>query len=123
MPPLERVSAWSSGFLALLSGIAGWHYLFYSRAAQRLSVLEAQPANARRVRLRQANGVAMILLAALLFIGTRGVNPQQSPRTFIAVWLGAMGLLLAIVCLGLMDVLLTVRMRNRRRGPRDGIEG
>jgi hypothetical protein len=104
--------------LALLIGIAGWYYLFYSRAAERLAQIEAQRANARRVRLRRVNGAAMICLAVLLYVGARGVDPDLRPRTFLAIWLAAFAVLLVIVVLGLADVRLTFTLRKGLRKDR-----
>ena len=36
---------------SLLTAAAGWHYLFYSRAAHRLGVIEDAALNERRVML------------------------------------------------------------------------
>jgi CDP-diglyceride synthetase len=105
--------------LSLLIGAAGWYYLFYSRAAQRLVVIEAQRANDRRVRLRRANGAAMIVLAVLLYLGSRAIDPQQRPRAFVVTWLAAFVSLLVIVALGLADVRLTLGLRKSARRDRD----
>ncbi|MDB5290239.1 MAG: hypothetical protein JWL69_1480 [Phycisphaerales bacterium] len=101
--------------LALLTGSAGLYYLFYSRAAERLAHIEADHANTRRVRLRRANGAAMICLAVLLYAGARVVDADLNPRTFVAVWLGAFAVLLVIVVLGLADVRLTFTLRKGLR--------
>ena len=106
-----------STILSLLIGAAGWYYLFYSRAAQRLAEIEAQRANDRRVRLRRANGAAMIALAVLMYLGSRAVDSQERPRLFVSIWLAAFVSLCVIVALGLADVRLTLRLRNR--APRD----
>jgi hypothetical protein len=107
--------SWPSTFLSLLIGVAGWYYLLYSRAAQRLGGIEASAANARRIRLRRTNGAAMIFLAALIYIGTRAVDPHEHPRVFVAVWIGVMGSLLSVVVLALIDVRLTMRVRVRKQ--------
>ncbi len=53
-----------TAILALLTGVAGWFYLFFSRAARRLGGVEQQRANRWRNRLRRVNGIVMIVLAA-----------------------------------------------------------
>ena len=58
-----------AGIFALLTGAAGWFYLFYSRAAHRLAGIEDQRLNARRVALRRVGGVAMLLLGGFFFAG------------------------------------------------------
>lgn len=112
--------AWPTTLLALLIGIAGWYYLFYSRAAHRLAGVEAAPANGRRVRLRRANGAAMIVLAVLLYVGTHTADPERHPRTFLGVWMGVILMLFVVVALGLADVRLTVALRAAQRKGRDG---
>jgi CDP-diglyceride synthetase len=104
-----------STLLALIIAAAGWYYLFYSQAAHRLGTLEATTANIKRVRLRRLNGAAMILLAVLLYVGTRAIDPQQSPRAFVYAWLGVIALLLLIVTLVLVDLRLTHDLRRRAR--------
>jgi hypothetical protein len=109
------LSNWPTTLLVLVIGVAGWHYLFYSRAAHRLGEVEAGPANLRRIRLRRINGAAMILLAILLYLGIRAVDYREQPRTFFAIWLGAMCVLLIVIVLAMIDIHLTVRLRNRER--------
>src|SRR5580765_1886549 len=70
--------------LALLVGIAGWYYLFYSKAAARLGAIEDPRLNLRRQRLRRTNGVVMLILAVLLYAGT---DERNTPRSFALVWL------------------------------------
>ena len=106
--------AYLPGILALLTGVAGWFYLFYSRAAQGLAVLEEQNLNRRRIRLRRVGGLVMLLLAVGFYLGFYAADPQTHPRVFVGVWLGVMGLLAAIVLLALVDVRLTVKLRMRR---------
>ena len=108
-----------AGIFALLTAAAGWYYLFYSRAATRLADLEDERINGRRVRLRRAGGVAMLLLGGLLYAGLRTLdNPNQSPGVFLGVWLAVLALLAVLVVLALVDVRLTHRLRSRQRGSR-----
>lgn len=106
------MSEWLVGIFSLLVAAAGWYYLFYSRAAQRLSGIENQDINQRRVRLRRIGGAVMMLLAVSVFAG---VFTVQSPRSFVAVWLMVLALLGAIVVLALMDLRLTIKLRRRKR--------
>lgn len=106
-----------AGIFALLTGAAGWYYMFYSRAAQRLSGVEDERLNARRVRLRRVGGVAMVLLGAFFFAGMHALDkPGQSPAVFAGVWLAVFVLLIVIVVLAMIDVRLTHRLRTRQRG-------
>lgn len=109
------MSSWPFTLLALLIGVAGWYYLFYSRAAHRLVTMENASANRRRIGLRRVNGAAMILLAALLYIATQAVDPHERPRSFVIVWLGIFVLLFVLVVLGLIDIRLTTRLRENQR--------
>ncbi len=109
--------------LALLIGIAGWYYIFYSRAAHHLGPVEGDAANRHRILLRRTNGVALVLLAALLYIGADGIDAQRHPRLFVLAWFGVFVLLLAIVVLALIDIRLTISLRGKRQAPpRQNIE-
>jgi UDP-N-acetylmuramyl pentapeptide phosphotransferase/UDP-N-acetylglucosamine-1-phosphate transferase len=101
--------------LALLTGVAGWFYLFYSRAAQGLSGIEQERWNRRRIGLRRIGGVVMLLLAVGFYLGFYGFEPERRPRTFLGVWLGVIVLLGVLVLLALIDVRLTLRIRGSRR--------
>src|SRR5687767_7957164 len=101
---------------ALLTGVAGWYYLFYSKAAQRLEGIEEQRLNQKRVRLRRTGGVMMLLLAVLFFAGFNTVRVEDAPAAFVAIWLGVMVLLGAIAVLALMDLRLTHQIRLRSAG-------
>ena len=106
-----------AGTFALLTAAAGWFYLFYSRAAQRLSDVEDQRLNARRVALRRVGGVAMLLLGGFFFAGFHGLeNTGWSPRALLWVWAAVFFLLIVIVVLAMIDLRLTYRLRSRRKG-------
>lgn len=96
--------------LALLVGVAGWYYLFYSKAAVRLSGIEDPRLNQRRQRLRRTNGVVMLVLAVLLYAGT---DERNTPRSFALVWLSVFLLFFAFVALAVADIRLTARLRRR----------
>jgi H+/gluconate symporter-like permease len=112
----EQLRGWTSTILSLLIGIAGWYYLLYSRAAHRLSIIESQKPNTRRIVLRRVNGAAMIVLAVLLYVATNGIDVQERPGAFAAVFLAVLVLLLAIVVLAMIDVRMTLKLRRDDRG-------
>jgi drug/metabolite transporter (DMT)-like permease len=103
---------------SLLTAAAGWHYLFYSRAAHRLGILEDAALNERRVTLRRVNGVVMILLAIVFLLGFYTVDADLQPAAFLGIWVAVFLLLLAVVFLALIDLRLTFKLRDRRRDPR-----
>ncbi|HEX8912382.1 MAG TPA: hypothetical protein VF796_08470 [Humisphaera sp.] len=119
--------------LALLTAAAGWYYLFYSKAAARLSEFESAGPNAKRARLRRVGGGVMILIGVGIYLGFAAADERTSPRWFVAVWLGVVGLMAVLVVLALLDLRLTHRLRReglRRaggapppaRGPRRGLD-
>ena len=106
-----------TAILALLTGVAGWFYLFFSRAARRLGGVEQQWANRWRNRLRRVNGVVMIVLAALLYGGTYAADENLHPKEFILIWMSVTLLVGVILLLVLIDLRLTIVLRERlRRG-------
>jgi hypothetical protein len=108
-----------AGIFALLTAAAGWYYLFYSRAAGRLSNVEDQRLNERRVRLRRIGGIGMVLLGGFFFAGIYGLEePGWSPGTLMGIWLTVFVLLLVIVILAMIDLRLTYRLRARQKGSR-----
>jgi hypothetical protein len=112
---------WLVGIFALLTGAAGWFYLFYSRAAHRLSGIEDQRLNDRRIALRRVGGVVMLLLGALFFAGFVGLDKdpaEQSPAAVLGIWGAVLVLLVVIVVLALIDLRLTSRLRAKQKGLR-----
>ncbi len=113
------VSETLPGILALLIGVAGWFYLFYSRAAANLASLEEQNLNRRRIYLRRVNAVLMLVLAILIAVGyywfdlDRLTLPER--REFAAIWLVVLVLLAIILVLAIADVRLTFRLRQTLR--------
>jgi len=99
---------------SLVVAAAGWFYMFYSRAAQRLGEIEQEPRNLRRIRLRRIGGFMMFLLAIAFFIGFQDYV-WQSDLVALSVWTIVMLLLLAIVVLGLIDLRLTWQLRRPRK--------
>ena len=102
--------------LSLLISVAGWHYLFYSRSAGGLASLEMPSANRRRIGLRRAGGCAMMGLAICFFAGFFTFDFHEQPHAFVAIWLAVFLLLAIIVILALIDLRLTVKLRQERQG-------
>jgi peptidoglycan/LPS O-acetylase OafA/YrhL len=96
---------------ALTVAAAGWYYMFYSHAAERLAGVEGDDVNRRRVRLRRVNGLMMFLLGVFFFAGFFAVDLDRPTIAFFLVWLIAMVLLLAIVVLAAIDVRLTLKLK------------
>jgi hypothetical protein len=105
--------------LSLLIAVAGWHYMFYSRAAKRLEKIEDARVNLSRVRLRRINGGVMLLLAVTFFIGSQAWL-EASAAAFVVVWLGVLALMLMILLLALLDLRLTWKLHLARRRGLDG---
>lgn len=103
------------GLVAAAAYVAGWYYLFYSPAVRRMAAVEPPSDNRRRARLRRANGVALVLLATLFYVGFAGVNPDRRPRTFVVVWMAVFVLLGVVVLLAGIDMRMTARLRRQRR--------
>lgn len=112
---MQAIRFWLPGVLALLVATSGWFYMFYSRAAHKLEGIEANPVNRKRRRLRQVNGFVMMLLAIAFFAGSYTFDIDRAPLKYIGVWLAALVLLAAMVVLALLDVRMTVQLRERRR--------
>lgn len=103
-----------STILALLIGIAGWYYLFYSRAAENLAHVESQRLNRLRAWLRRAGGLVLVLLAPLFFAGFHTVNADEDPQAFMVVWACVVLLLGVNVILAMVDIGLTWKLRRQR---------
>lgn len=103
--------------LSFLCAVAGWYYLFYSKAAARLAAVESAHLNAIRVALRRVSGAAMFLLAVALFAGSNSVDERRTPNAFLAIWISVMVLLAIILLLALADMRLTLKLRSGPRGP------
>jgi hypothetical protein len=98
--------------IALITAAAGWHYLFYSRAAQRLDVIESTPINTRRSRLRRINGLTLLLLAGSFYVGIK-IDPHYHPLIFLLLWCGVLVLLLMAIVLAVFDLRLTSRIKRK----------
>lgn len=107
-----------AAILALLTGVAGWFYMFHSRAAAGLIEVEDRALNARRVRLRRIGGFVMLALGAMFYVAAAATEGEGRPGLlFVIGWLSVMCLLAALVVLALVDVRLTLRLRRRQRQP------
>jgi hypothetical protein len=107
--PLLQILA---GVFSLLVGAAGWFYLFYSRAAEKLAGVEAARTNALRVNLRRVGGCAMIGLAVTFYIGCVALL-RRNLTLFGAMMFAVLVLMAVILVLGLVDLRLTNRLRRR----------
>lgn len=94
---------------------AGWYYLFYSRAVEKLDGLESARTNQQRGRLRRVGGLVIMLLGACLYIGFFGVSWDPPTRAFATVWLSVFILLAAAVILAMTDLILTRKLRRQIR--------
>jgi len=103
------------GILALLIAAVGWYYLFYSRATEKLGSIEEQQANRRRGLLRRVNAIVMLLMAVGIAAGTYRFHPDTTRDEWIATWTAVMLLLPISVILALIDVRLTMKLREQLR--------
>jgi hypothetical protein len=115
-----------AGILSLLIAAAGWYYMFYSRAAQNLSAIEAREANRKRVTLRRINGFTMVVLAIVLYIGVAALartdasgNSLPNVKLFLGMMVVLLVLIVILLVLGLMDLRLTHDLRKRFQRDRD----
>ncbi len=107
------------GIFSLLCGITGWFYLFYSKAAAKLAVVEPSRRNSLRIILRRICGGAMFLLGIACFAGFNTVDDQRTPRAYVGVWLGVMFLLVVIILLVAADIHLTWKLGHKTGEGRD----
>ena len=105
------------GILALLIAATGWYYLFYSKAAERLESIEEQQTNRRRGILRRINAIVMLLMALGIAVGTYKFKAEdESTRSaFFFTWMIVMLLLPLSVTLALIDLRLTIKLREQLR--------
>jgi Na+/H+ antiporter NhaD/arsenite permease-like protein len=99
----------------LLTGAAGWFYLFYSRAAHRLAAVEDQRMNETRIRLRRAGATTMILLAIAFAVGYYGTDVKQPTALFEIAWLCVLLLLPVMLGIALADLRLTRKLHRSHR--------
>ena len=97
---------------ALLVGVAGWYYMFYSSAAANLSGVERPDVNRVRVLLRRFGGLMMICLAVAFYVGAMAVHQQRAAVALTCLVIVVV-LLCVVVALGLIDLWMTRRLRSR----------
>jgi Na+/H+ antiporter NhaD/arsenite permease-like protein len=97
---------------SLLAAVAGWFYLFYSKAATQLAGIESQRQNIWRHRFRRLNGLLMFLLAIGFFAGFNSVDEEHDPKSFFLIWSGVMLVLLLVTALVFVDIRLTWKLRH-----------
>lgn len=100
-----------AAILSLLIGAAGWYYLFYSRAAHNLAMLEEQRLNDWRILFRRIGGAIMLALAVCLALLFWRLETRAAPVYLLLVLV----LLVLIVVLALVDLRLTWRIRVSHR--------
>jgi UDP-N-acetylmuramyl pentapeptide phosphotransferase/UDP-N-acetylglucosamine-1-phosphate transferase len=102
---------------SLLVAAAGWYYMFYSQAAQKLHGIEGERENRLRVRLRRIGGLVIMLLAVSFYTMIVLLERERfaAAGTVIVLVMVLMG---AVLALGLADLRLTRRMRRKRDGRR-----
>ena len=103
------------GIFALLVAIAGWFYMFYSRAAHRLGGIEDERLNRRRVLLRRVGGFAMVVLGACFYAGYYATDVEHPSRAFALLWFTVLMLMMLIMLLGIIDLRLTRKLREEQR--------
>lgn len=102
------------GIFCTLIAVAGWHYLFYSRAAHRLGEVEQAGRNLARIRLRRINGFVLLLMAFTMFAGFYTVDTSQK-TAFVVTWVAVMFLFLLMLILVSVDLWLFARLRRDQR--------
>ena len=107
---MEKIPA----IFCLCTATAGWFYLFYSRSAHRLAVVEHKLVNLARIRLRRIGASAMILLAVAFAVGYYGTNVREPTATFAVAWLCVLLLLPVLLGIGLADLRLTRKLARAR---------
>lgn len=104
---------------------AGWFYLARSRGVERLSSLESPRRNATRRRVRRMGAWSMIMIGAagfwLMFelgrADVRTASPVHRLRLFVA-GIAVSVSLITMVLTAMVDVYLTIRLRQSNRGPK-----
>jgi len=100
--------------VAVYLGLRQW----YERKAREPDLSDADREYLSRQDVRRALGVAiMLILAAGISIGSR-IEPRVNGRAnlaYLEVWIGVIGLLIAMVALAGLDWLATSRYARRQR--------
>ena len=72
-------------------------------------------APASRRRIRQANGIIMLIATPLLTIGFGIIDPHANPDQWLITWVAAIALLAMAVGLAMLDVINTMRLHHLAR--------
>jgi hypothetical protein len=110
-------SPFAADILALACGVAGWFYLFYSKAAAKLAGIESARRNSLRVALRRVCGAALVVLGAAFYAGFN-IDEHRNPGAYLGVWSAALLLLLIIIILVAADLSFTFKLRRERKPER-----
>jgi hypothetical protein len=102
-----------AAILALLVGIAGWYYLFYSQAAKQLGQVEDSAVNRWRLLLRRVNSVVLLLMAVGFYAGFAAVDSHSQPLMYLLVWTVVCILVVIAVALAVIDLRLTAKIRRK----------
>jgi membrane protein YdbS with pleckstrin-like domain len=100
---------------ALLVAAIGWYYLFYSKAASRLSSIEEEKSNRLRGLLRRINAILMLVMAVGIALAMYKFNRDETYEQFLITWMAILLLLVVVMVLGLIDVRLTWKLRRTLR--------
>ena len=71
--------------------------------------------DATRQRIRQANGVVMMLLVVMMTAGLSLLSWRANPSLWIMVWASCVVLLLTMIAMATLDAMNTARMARERR--------
>jgi hypothetical protein len=107
-----------SSLLAIFSlfvAASGWHYLFQARGPYATVEDPTYRYNIRRLHFRKLGGLLMLVLGSLIFAGFFAVDQSEPTSAFIAIWLSVMTLVLIVILLALVDLRLTLKMRQIQR--------
>ena len=101
---------------SLVVAVAGWYYLFNSRAADALRDVEQGRVNRWRAILRRAGGLAMLLLAICFYALFQSMD-DANPRAFLLLTTAVVLLLMFIMVLAAVDVRLTWKLKRQQGKP------
>ena len=105
----------SSGVCVVGLGTSLW-YLWASRPGQ---VQRSSPLAGKRPWRRWGAAVCG-LVSVLFYVGLHHLDPARRPRTFLAVWIVILLLVICLCVLALVDILYTRRLlRKTLRRPED----
>ncbi len=99
---------------ALLVAAAGWYYMFYSTAAQKLAGIEQDRHNHLRVRLRRIGG-GVIMFLAIAFYALFAALRDERAGTALLLLAVVVACMVVILVLGWIDLRLTRHWRRERR--------